>query len=96
MNNKKELKKNLENFIEMFGLEQKKQGDIVARNQEIYYHYLGAEYEEDKQSEHDYGLTKDISYLSSHDIHNSEDEESPPMKYKEYLFGIEVSIYENS
>ena len=96
----KELKENLEGFIEMLGLEQKDQGDIVEKNNETYYHYLGSEYEEEKQQVVTisdkptptdeitrYAITKDINYFSSHD-------NGDPLQYREYMYDFKITIFE--
>ena len=93
-----ELKENLEGFIDMLDLEQKKQGDIVEKNNEIYYHYLGSEYEEEKQQVVTiddkptneitrYALTKYINYFSSHD-------KGDHLQYREYMYDFKITILE--
>ena len=100
MNRNEKLKENLDNFIEMLGLEKEKQGEIVVKDEETYYHYLGSEYGElEETDEHNYKLyelPKHISYFSSHDSHKTSDGINPPLDYKENLYGITVSIWEET
>tara|TARA_Y100000817_G_C16623746_1_gene440758 strand:+ start:110 stop:400 length:291 start_codon:yes stop_codon:yes gene_type:complete len=94
MNTKKELKRNLEDFIEMLGLEQKKKGDIVKRDKEVFYHYLGSEYKKDSLVKQ--GLEKEINYFSSHNIPKQSDGLTPPFEYAEYGYDFSVTITEKS
>ena len=100
MSKDKILKENLDNFIEMFGLEQKNQGDIVVKDEETYYHYLGSEYGELEETDEEnyklYELTKHINYFSSHDIVKPSDGINLPLDYKENLYCLRVSIWEET
>lgn len=100
MSKDKILKENLDNFIDMLGLEQKKRGDIIVKDEETHYHYLGSEYEELEETDEDnyklYELTKHIGYFNSHAIDKPSDEINQSLDNKENLYSLRVSIWEET
>ena len=83
MSNVKTWVKKLNDFIAIFGLEQKKQGDFISKD-EIHYHFMDAAMAEDYKKWPD-DIRKHIGYFSASCKDGCDN-------YKEYIYNIDVSI----
>ena len=83
MSNVKTLVKKLNNFIAVFGLEQKKQGDFISKD-EIHYHFMDTEMGENYEKCPD-DITKNIGYFSATCRDGCDN-------YKEFIYNVDVSI----
>jgi len=83
MSNVKTWVKKLNDFISVFGLEQKKRGDLISKD-EVHYHFMDAELDEDYEKWPD-DIKKNIGYFSATCRDGCGN-------YKEYFYNVDVSI----
>ena len=83
MSNVKTLVKKLNDFVGIFCLEQKKQGDFIIKD-EIHYHFMDAELDDNYEKCPD-DITKNIGYFSATCRDGCDN-------YKEYIYNVDVSI----